>query len=63
MFDMEDGYKGCMRLVDWERGNPYIYGAETSDFDVIINSSHLFARKFDIEKYPQIVYKIQEYIK
>ncbi len=35
----------CLRLIDWERGNPYIY--QLSDISLIEASDMLFARKFD----------------
>lgn len=38
---------GNMRLIDWVRGNPYIFKEE--DFEIIKDSSNLFARKFDNE--------------
>ena len=33
-----------LRCIDWERGSPYTYTSE--DFDMLMNSSALFARKF-----------------
>lgn len=42
---------GCnMRAIDWERGTPYVY--RLSDYDTLMNSDELFARKFsaDIDK-------------
>lgn len=41
----DDEYSGCMRLIDWKRGNPYIYTKD--DFEELISSDRLFARKFD----------------
>ena len=41
-----DGYMhSIMRLIDWERGKPYIF--RMSDIDEIKNSDMLFCRKFD----------------
>jgi hypothetical protein len=45
LYDVKDEYKGCMRLIDWKRGNPYIFNK--NDFDEIMSSDRLFARKFD----------------
>jgi len=45
LYNVEDEYKGCMRLIDWKRGNPYVFGKK--DFDELISSDRLFARKFD----------------
>ena len=34
-----------MRLIDWNRGEPYTF--QTDDFNELVNSEMLFARKFD----------------
>lgn len=34
-----------LRLIDWSRGNPYIF--KSADYDLLIKSDKLFARKFD----------------
>lgn len=39
------GYESCMRLIDWERGDPYTF--QNNDFEYLINSKKLFARKFN----------------
>lgn len=41
----DDNYESVMRFVDWKRGNPYIF--RSSDYDELINSDMMFARKFD----------------
>ena len=38
-------YNQIVRLIDWNRGNPYVWIKE--NFDEIINSDRMFARKFD----------------
>ena len=35
-----------MRYIDWKRGNPYVFTKE--DFDLLLNSGCMFARKFDM---------------
>ncbi|MEE3325183.1 MAG: beta-1,6-N-acetylglucosaminyltransferase [Methanosphaera sp.] len=50
-----------LRLIDWSRGEPYTFGKD--DFDELINSSKLFARKFDINYDEEIIYKIYEFLK
>lgn len=55
-----DEYEGCMRLIDWHRGNPYVFTKD--DFQIIVNSDRLFARKFD-QKDLEIVDLIHNYIK
>lgn len=34
-----------LRFIDWKRGNPYIF--RSADYDLLIESDKLFARKFD----------------
>ncbi|MFR9545224.1 MAG: beta-1,6-N-acetylglucosaminyltransferase [Rikenellaceae bacterium] len=55
-----DEFQSCMRAIDWKRGNPYIYTSE--DFDQLINSNRLFARKFDENKDMDIVNKIYHHL-
>lgn len=45
-----------MRYCDWQRGNPYTFTIE--DYDTIVNSPCLFARKFDLTVDKNIVNKI-----
>lgn len=42
-----------MRLIDWERGNPYVF--KKGDFEEIMNSNMLFARKFSLKEDAEIV--------
>lgn len=55
---------GCLRYIDWERGAPYIF--KSQDYDAIMNSPCIFARKFNEEKDTEIInkikYKLQQYI-
>ena len=44
---MDDEYKGCMRMIDWKRGRPYIW--RITDIDEIMRSDALFARKFQTD--------------
>lgn len=50
-----------MRLIDWERGTPYIF--RTDDFPLLANSSMLFARKFDEKKDSHIIDMIVQCIR
>lgn len=52
----DDNYLACMRYVDWTRGKPYVW--QIDDFDELMESSYLFARKFDITKDKVIIDKI-----
>ena len=56
IYNTEEEFKGCMRLIDWKRGRPYVFGKEYEhDKKLITSSEYLFARKFDINKYPDMV--------
>ncbi len=56
MPNCNNNHEACMRLIDWERGNPYIWRLE--DFDIIRNSPCIFARKFDLSVDGEIVDKV-----
>lgn len=47
-----------MRYVDWNRGKPYVWKEE--DYEELINSHYLFARKFDYAQDHRIVVRIYE---
>lgn len=49
----ESPLNAAKRYIDWNRGNPYVLKRE--DCNLIINSPAMFARKFDYEKYPEII--------
>lgn len=51
--------KGSLLHVDWKRGNPYIFQEE--DFDELIRSDKMFARKFSI-RHESIINKLTEYL-
>lgn len=64
IYNANDEFGGCMRLIDWKRGRPYIWGRDLEyDKDLILSSKFLFARKFDIEKYPEVVYFVKNMLK
>ena len=48
--------EAVMRLVDWKRGGPYVFQIE--DYQELIDSKMLFARKFDYEQDSDIINKI-----
>ena len=60
MNSFNDDYKACLREVDFKRGNPYVY--RTENFEQLINSEKLFARKFSSQVDNDIVDKIFNYI-
>ena len=49
-----------MRAIDWDRGSPYTYRAE--DYNELINSKYLFARKFDEDTDNEIIDNIYNYL-
>lgn len=57
IYNSEDEWLGCMRLIDWDRGQPYVWKNE--DFQLLKNSEKLFARKFSSEDM-EIVRRIQK---
>lgn len=59
--NLDNSISSIMRLIDWERGKPYTFTLE--DYEEIINSNMLFARKFSMKKDRDIIYKLRDYIK
>lgn len=57
---LNDPNRSDMRLIDWERGKPYTWTMD--DYDELINSDKLFARKFS-SKHIDIVYALYKHIK
>ncbi len=55
-----DNFKNIMYEIDWKRGNPYVYTMK--DFEMLKNSSMLYARKFNWEKDSSIILKIRDEI-
>lgn len=65
VYSFEDDYFACLRLIDWKRGNPYVW--RNQDYEELMNAPHLFARKFDenvdrviIERIFQTIYDRQK---
>ena len=54
-------YTACLRYIDWNRGNPYVF--RSADYDDLLNSPYLFARKFDLNVDSQIVKSIERTLK
>lgn len=53
MPDSNDDHYACARLIDWKRGNPYVFRKE--DYELIKASPCMFARKFDMNVDSEIV--------
>lgn len=45
LYDASSLVNGSMRMIDWERGKPYVFRSE--DFEELMSSPCMFARKFD----------------
>ena len=54
----DDNSFSIMREIDWKRGNPYIF--RSSDFDMLMASDRMFARKFDCKVDRIIIDRIKE---
>ena len=54
MFDTDDEYNGCQRLIDWNRGKPYCW--EIGDLEEILKSNCLFCRKIENEELAEALY-------
>ena len=59
MPDCNNNHNACMRYIDWERGNPYVFRSE--DYELLKASPCIFARKFDINVDCEIIDKILVY--
>ena len=46
-------YYSCVRFIDWKRGNPYVF--KKGDYNDLMNSKCMFARKFDLSVDEDIV--------
>lgn len=57
--NIEGDYHSCLRCVDWKRGNPYTFRNE--DYEDLISSEYLFARKFDTRVDSEIIDRIVQY--
>lgn len=53
MPNCNNNHFACARLIDWERGNPYVWRKE--DYDLIKASPCMFARKFDLNTDREII--------
>lgn len=60
IYSSDDEYSGNMREIDWNRGQPYIWGQNPEDTDILLNSPKLFARKFS-SRHMGIVQEIIRY--
>lgn len=52
----KNDYSACVRYIDWDRGNPYVFRID--DYDALMKSDCMFARKFDEKIDKEIIEKI-----
>lgn len=52
----DDDFRPIMRNIDWKRGRPYVW--RNGDFDELMSSGFLFARKFDESVDSEIIDRI-----
>lgn len=57
---MDDNYHAIVRLIDWQRGNPYTF--RFCDKDELLKSDMLFCRKFDGNIDSDIIFAIAKYL-
>ena len=57
----DDNYKANMRNIVWRENRPHVWTIE--DYEELINSDYLFARKFDEKVDNQIIEKIYRKLK
>jgi len=59
VYNPDDEFASCCRQIDWNRGEPYVWQDE--DFDELVNSPYLWARKFS-EGNMDLIRRIRSYI-
>lgn len=57
IYCIHDASTGCMRDIDWEHGNPYVW--QNTDYKRLADSNKIFARKFH-SKQMKVVHEIQK---
>ena len=60
LFCMTDLRLGSMRHIDWKRGRPYIF--RNDDYEELISSPYMFARKFDEQVDSVIIDRIADHL-
>lgn len=63
--DQPMDFQGNLRYINWWNGSPYTWTDSEKDIEQLKygkEQGHLFSRKFDLEKYPELKEKILEII-
>lgn len=55
-----EDYASLRRSIDWIRGNPYVW--RNVDYEELIHSESLYARKFDINVDKEVIWSLAEYL-
>lgn len=50
LYDTTNLCRGSMREIDWHRGSPYNWGGHISDYEYLMSSQCMFARKFSTDQ-------------
>ena len=58
---IQEIYFDVCRAIDWTRGSPYTY--TNDDYEMLMESGCLFARKFDYKTSPELINQIIEKVK
>lgn len=56
--EFDNDYTACVRYIDWNRGSPYVF--RTEDFEDLMRSACIFARKFDAATDQKIIEMIYD---
>lgn len=59
--NFDNDHYACLRCIDWKRGNPWVFRKD--DYDMLVNSKAIFARKFSEKVDKDIVHMIYKYVK
>ena len=58
LYDESNLKNGSMRYIDWKRGKPYTWGGEAKDYQLLMSSPYMFARKFSAEQSGELADRI-----
>lgn len=61
IYKLDSREEGAMRRIDWQRGGPYTF--RTEDYDYIMSSPYLYARKFEETIDSDIIDRIYQEVK
>lgn len=64
-YDSTDDFQGNLRYINWWDGSPYTWTDSDKDVEQLKygkKQGHLFSRKFDLDKYPEMRKKIMDII-